>query len=112
MPSNEKRGSARYQVEIDMTVVGPDGQRTQATTLNLSLSGALVRTATLIGLEVGHRVQVSFAVPELTAPISASADVRWVGDLDDAMLGLQFVTGLRAKETWALGRFLERQTPV
>jgi hypothetical protein len=112
MPSHEKRASTRYQVEIDMQVVASDGQEIAARTLNLSLGGTLVRTLTPISVRVGDRLRVAFQVPELATPLTASADVRWVGDLDDAILGLQFVTGFRAKETWALGRFLERQPPI
>lgn len=111
MPAHEKRAITRYQVEIDMQVAA-NGRETAATTLNLSLGGALIRMAEPLPLRVGDRVQVSFRVPELAAPLTASADIRWVGDLDEAMLGVQFVTGFRAKETWALGRFLERQTPL
>lgn len=112
MASNEKRASTRYQVEIDMQVVAPDGRETPARTLNLSLGGGLVRVLTPISFQVGDRVRVSFRVPDLATPLVASADVRWIGDLDDALLGLQFMTGFRAKETWALGRFLEKQPPI
>jgi c-di-GMP-binding flagellar brake protein YcgR len=111
MPPHEKRASTRYQVEIEMQVVA-DGQQTTGRTINLSLGGALVHAPMPTPLRVGERVRISFHVPELAAPLTATADVRWVGDLDDAVLGLQFTTGFRAKETWALGRFLERQTPV
>jgi hypothetical protein len=111
MSSRDKRASTRYQVEIDMQVVA-NGHETTGRTVNLSLGGALVLAPTPEPLRVGDTVQVSFRVPELATPLTASAAVRWVGDLDDAMLGLSFTTGFRAKETWALGRFLERQTPV
>ncbi len=111
MPPSEKRTSTRYQVEIDMLVIC-EGQETAARTLNLSLGGGLIHAPTPTPLRVGQQVQISFHVPELAAPLKASAYVRWVGDLDTALVGLQFVTGFRAKETWALGRFLDRQTPV
>lgn len=111
MPPSEKRASTRYQVEIDMQVVF-EGQETTARTLNLSLGGGLVHAPTSTPLRVGQKVQVSFHVPGLAQPLSAGAFVRWVGDLDVALVGLQFNTGFRAKEIWALGRFLEQQTPV
>lgn len=112
MPSSDKRASTRYEVEIDMQLVASDGREAPARTLNLSLGGSLVRVLTPISFQVGDRVRVSFQVPDMAAPLTASADVRWLGDLDDALLGLQFVTGFRAKETWALGRFLEKQPPI
>lgn len=111
MPPRENRASKRYQVEIDMQVVA-DGQETTGRTLNLSLGGALVRVPSATPLRVGDRVQISFRVPEVATPLTATADVRWTDDLDDTVVGLQWVTGLRAKETWALGRFLDQQTPV
>jgi len=112
MPPSEKRAITRYQVEIEMRVVSADGQETIGRTLNLSLGGALVRVPSTPPLRVGDRVRISFSVPEVVTPLSASADVRWTDDLDDTIVGLQWVTGLRAKETWALGRFLEKQEPV
>jgi hypothetical protein len=112
MPPSEKRASTRYQVEIDMQVVTSDGQETTSRTLNMSMHGALVRVPLPTPLRVGDRVQISFRVPEVATPLSATADVRWTDDLDDTVVGLQWATGLRAKETWALGRFLDRQPPV
>jgi hypothetical protein len=111
MPPSEKRASTRYQVEIDMHVVA-DGQETTGRTLNLSLGGALVRVPLPTPLRVGDRVQISFQVPEVATPLSVTAYVRWTDDLDDTVVGLQWVTGLRAKETWALGRFLDQHTVV
>jgi c-di-GMP-binding flagellar brake protein YcgR len=111
MPPSDKRVSTRYQVEIEMQVTC-DGRETTARTLNLSLSGALVHVPTRTPLRVGDKILITFHVPELVPAVMAGAVVRWVGDLDDALVGLQFSTGLRAKETWALARFLERQTPI
>src|SRR5690606_39730182 len=110
-PAHEKRTSTRYQVEIAMQVTRA-GRSWPALTENLSLGGALVRVTTEPPLRVGDRVALAFEIPELDAPLTARADVRWVGRLDQTLIGLQFVTGFRAKETWALGRFLERQSPA
>lgn len=111
MPPHDKRVSARYQVEIDMQVVR-DGQASTAVTVNLSLGGALVRVSTEPPLKVGDRVEIAFHLPDLAQPLTAKADVRWLGHLEEGLTGLQFATGFRAKETWALGRFLERQQPA
>ncbi len=48
------------------------------------------------------RVRIAFAVPGYER-IDAPATVRW-GDIGGS--GLQF-DGLRAKETWALGKYIE-----
>lgn len=111
MAASDKRASTRYEVEIEMHVAA-EGREAIGRTLNLSLGGTLVHVPVDPPLRVGERVRVSFRVPELATPMAASADVRWVGDLDERLVGLQFSTGFRAKETWALGRFLERQAPV
>lgn len=108
MSPHDKRTSTRHEVELDMQVIRA-GQAALARTVNLSLGGALVRVPAELSLKVGERVEISFRLPDLPEPLSARADVRWVGDLDDGLVGLQFASGFRAKETWALGRFLERQ---
>lgn len=111
MPPSDKRASTRFEVEVEMHVVA-EGREATGRTLNLSLGGTLVLVPATPPLCVGERVRVSFRVPELAAPVTATADVRWVGDLDETLVGLQFATGFRAKETWALGRFLDKQKPL
>ena len=111
MAPHEKRASTRYEVELEMQVTAGDQQVT-GTAMNLSLGGALARVPTDEPLRVGARLEVAFRLPDLDKPISAKADVRWVDDGDREVVGFQFVTGLRAKETWALGRFLERHKPT
>lgn len=108
---HEKRASTRYDVELDMEVVA-SGQAVTAKTMNLSLGGALVRVPAEQSLRVGDRIAVMFRLPDLDKPLSAKADIRWVNDVDPEVVGLQFVTGFRAKETWALGKFLERHKPT
>ncbi|MCH9680208.1 MAG: PilZ domain-containing protein [Deltaproteobacteria bacterium] len=107
----EKRASTRYNVAVQMDVTH-DGAMASGLTVNLSLGGALVRVPAEPPLRVGDRVEVSFRLPDLDKPLAAKAEVRWVDDGDGEIAGLQFVTGFRAKETWALGRFLERQSPL
>ncbi|MCA9652771.1 MAG: PilZ domain-containing protein [Myxococcales bacterium] len=111
MAPHEKRASTRYEVELEMEVVAGD-QSVTAQAVNLSLGGALVRIPTERPLRVGARIGVSFRLPDLDKPLVAKADVRWVDDGDPEVVGFQFVTGFRAKETWALGRFLERHKPT
>lgn len=108
MAGVEQRQSERFAVDQAVevskgeTVVG-------ATMVDLSLGGLRVRLEEhAVGLEIGDHVRVSFAIPTATAPLRADAEVRWRSDRDTKLFGLQFVTGFRAKETWALGRFLEQ----
>lgn len=73
-------------------------------TQNLSLGGMLASIDFEPALALGQSVHVSFSVPQLAEPIEVEAEVRWTAG---AVIGLQFSTGLRAKQTWALGKFLE-----
>lgn len=73
-------------------------------TQNISLGGMLANVPLDPALRMGERVHVSFSVPQSADPIEADAEVRWA---NATSAGLQFVTGLRAKHTWALGKFLE-----
>ncbi len=111
MSPHEKRASTRYEVVIAMTVTR-DGESTPARMINLSLGGALVQAALEPELEVGQKIEISFPLPDLDQPLQAKAVVRWEGNPNQSEFGIQFMTGFRAKETWALGRFLERQPRI
>jgi len=111
MAPHDKRTSTRFQVEIDIQLMHGE-QRALGRTVNLSLGGVLLRASTEIPIKVGDRVEVSIRLPDLDRPLVAKADVRWINHHDPELVGIQFVTGFRAKETWALGRFLDRQSPV
>ncbi len=110
MSAHEKRASERFDVELDMELTR-NGEVIAVQVVNLSQGGALIKGSFDPPLRVGERVEVSFFVPDLHESLNATAQVRWVGHAADA-IGIQFVTGFRAKETWALGRFLEQQSPA
>lgn len=103
MAFEDKRRSKRFDVQLALRVRRGDDEVT-GMTQNLSLGGMLASVAIEPALEVGDRVHVGFSVPQLPDPIEAEAEVRWVAS---GSIGLQFVTGLRAKHTWALGKFLD-----
>jgi hypothetical protein len=107
MPSIEQRAHARYNVDHAVEM-GRQDELTAGRTINLSRGGMLVSVPIEPALSVGERVTLSFSVPDLEAPIRCKAEVRWANRVDRTIVGVQFVTGLRAKEAWALGRFLER----
>ena len=73
-------------------------------TQNLSLGGMLASVGFEPPLQLSDRVLVSFSVPQLKESIEVEAEVRWTAR---GVIGLQFSAGLRAKQTWALGKFLE-----
>jgi hypothetical protein len=72
------------------------------TVSNISLGGALVSTGERFAM--GQRVEISFSIPTLEAPIEIGAIVRWS---DDKATGLQF-DGLRARDVWGLNKFFEQ----
>ena len=107
MPTADKRAHERYEVELDVDLVRGE-TNVGARTINLSRGGMLLRAPTDPPLAVGQRVRLTFRVPDLEAPIGCDADVRWRNRVDATEVGVQFTSGLRAKEVWALGRLLER----
>jgi hypothetical protein len=107
MTAIEQRAHARYSVEHPVEV-GRGEARTEGRTINLSRGGLLASIPISPPLKMGERVGVTLRVPDLEAAIVCQAEVRWANRVDETIVGLQFVTGLRAKEAWALGRFLER----
>jgi hypothetical protein len=97
--SDNRRSSTRHDVDISARIQIADAQE-PCRIKNLSMGGALVAARKLA---MGHRVTVWFAIPGLENEIETKATVRWA--TDDGV-GVQF-DGLRARETWALGKYLE-----
>jgi c-di-GMP-binding flagellar brake protein YcgR len=102
----EKRTHERISVEQEIRIVRGE-EEVVGVTMNLSLGGAQVRAELSPPAKIGDRLRVSFDVPALSEPLEAQAEVRWRNEIDSSMLGVQFTTGFRAKQTWALGRYLE-----
>jgi hypothetical protein len=94
-----RRASTRHDVEIaaHLTIDGPP---TECALRNVSQGGAF---ATVIGLGIGTAVTVRFEIPPVREIVEVTAIVRWT---TSEGVGLQF-GGLRAREAWALGRYLE-----
>ena len=67
---------------------------------NLSLGGTFLKTE--LPLKPGALVKLRFSVPTQPDPIVARAEVRWT---EPGGAGICFL-GLRAREMWALTRFL------
>ncbi|MEK6606406.1 MAG: PilZ domain-containing protein [Myxococcota bacterium] len=73
---------------------------------DLSLGGAFVEA--LERVPVGERVTVRFRVPAQPDPIEVGGEVRWHGREEAGApgFGVRF-DGLRARDAWALTRFLD-----
>jgi hypothetical protein len=97
--ADNRRSSTRHDVDLEGRiqigeVIEPCGVK------NLSMGGAFLAARKV---PMGTRVTLWFRVPMLPDEINASGTIRWATDQG---IGVQF-DGLRAKETWALGKYLE-----
>lgn len=102
----DKRRTKRFEIEHEITVAR-DGAEVVGVTQNVSLGGVKLRVDLDPPARVGDRLAVTMKIPQLDKPLRADAEVRWRDNVDTTMIGVQFLTGFRAKETWALGQFLE-----
>lgn len=97
-----RRASLRFPVSLSATLTLAGVAHTCAVS-NLSMGGALVSTVG-VAVAMGHQVRLCFVLPVLREEINTPATVRW---LAEDGIGLQF-DGLRAREVWALGKYLEQ----
>lgn len=105
----DQRQAPRFDAAVGVRVVRGEDD-CAGVTQNVSLGGARISVRLEPPPVVGDRLKVFLQLPTLESPIEVEAEVRWKAG-DDGALGIKFTTGLRAKETWALTRFLERATP-
>src|SRR5689334_18728650 len=97
--SDNRRTATRHDVDIAGRVKIKETEE-QCRVGNLSMGGAYIL---IRRLPMGERVTLWFRIPTHDAEIEAAGTVRWS---TDAGIGIQF-DGLRARETWALGKFFE-----
>jgi hypothetical protein len=108
MATIEKRQTPRFEVDQPVAVRRGDGS-VEGTLLNLSLGGARVHAPLRPASTVGERMVLTFDVPTDADPMTFEVEsaVRWASPVDPATIGVQFLRGFRAKETYALGRYLD-----
>ena len=95
-----RRSTTRHGVDIAATLTIAGGAPEAVHLVNLALGGAYVENRKM---PMGTRVRIAFRIPLVEEAIDCPATVRW-GDAGG--IGLQF-DGLRARETWALGKYLD-----
>jgi hypothetical protein len=95
-----RRTTTRHDVELDATLTVAGGTPEPCTIVNLALGGAFISGRRL---PMGSRVRLAFRLPVVEESVDSSGTVRWG---DAAGCGVQF-DGLRARETWALGKYLD-----
>ena len=99
----EKRRNERVAASVQVRIKRADTEIT-GVTMDLSLAGAQIQARADTPLRVGERVGIELDIPTLAQPLTADAEVRWVGVGQD--FGLHFITGFRAMQTLALSKFL------
>jgi PilZ domain-containing protein len=105
MSRPEQRSSERVATSLPIRIERGEAI-VDATTSNLSLGGVLVSAGMSPPPAMGETFAVALALPTLAEPLRAKAQVRWIGSAGE--YGLQFLTGFRARETYALGQWLDR----
>jgi hypothetical protein len=97
--SDNRRTATRHDVDLEARIQIA-GATEDCRVKNLSMGGALVATRRIA---MGERVTIWFRIPTHENEIETQATVRWSTDQG---IGVQF-DGLRARETWALGKYFE-----
>lgn len=77
--------------------------------MDLSLGGASLRAPTDAPYALGERLSLEIDLPGLEDPVEIDAVVRWVDAIDTARIGVQFATGLRPREVYAVNQLARRQ---
>lgn len=98
--SINRRSSQRHNVVVPGKLA-VDGETHEVVIENLSLGGAQITFQRRLAM--GQRVQLLFQVPGRDTAVEVGATVRWS---NPESTGLQF-EGLRARDVWALSKFLE-----
>ncbi len=99
-----RRVNQRHTVSLP-AVVTVEGQRRDVLIENISVGGLYLKDDHVYTNK--QVITISFAIPNMENPIGVDAMVRWIERSKDRHegIGVQFV-GLKAKEVWALTRFI------
>ncbi|PRP95665.1 PilZ domain protein [Enhygromyxa salina] len=104
---SERRDNQRFEVAVVVRVYMGDravdwpSEDISAGGMRLTVDGEAPK--------IGEHLKVSFKLPLLAAPIEAEGEVRWVDRGTPTLCGIQFSTGLRAREVWAINRLHTRR---
>lgn len=100
----EQRKAERLDTRLAVRCIRGDAAF-DGETINLSLGGTLMRIVVDPPPTVGETWQLEIVLPTLAEPLRVTAEVRWIGLSGEC--GVQFSTGFRARETWALGQWFD-----
>lgn len=103
---SERRENLRYAVQMAVEI-DFNGQHITCSAADVSIGGIKLELAEALPIAVGDSVGVTFRLPALEDAVAAPAVVRWVDRVDERVFGVQFITGLRAREVWAINRLFD-----
>ena len=78
----------------------------------MSAGGACVGLESGADFEPHQLVTLTFEIPRLPHAISVLGFVRWIYAGDGQQAGIQFATGLRAREVWAIHQLSLSEGPA
>ncbi|NVB39907.1 PilZ domain-containing protein [Pseudenhygromyxa sp. WMMC2535] len=106
---SERRDNQRFDLEV-VVHVERNGTVAVWPSEDVSAGGMRLRVDDESQVpKVGERFALSFTLPLLADPVKAEGEVRWVDKGAPNICGIQFTTGLRAREVWAINRLHTRR---
>ena len=99
---DERRTSLRIPLTTDVNVER-DGDAFAAMSVNISTGGLMIDTGERHPA-VGDEFALSFAIPGLDEAVVAPVVVRWTDAMRPNLVGVEFTTGLRAREVYAIAQ--------
>ena len=97
---DERRNSLRIPLTTDVTV-DRGGDQFGAVSVNISTGGLMLDLGDRFP-DVGDEFGLSFSIPGLEDPVTAPVVVRWADAVRNNLVGVEFTTGLRAREVYAI----------
>lgn len=82
-------------------IVARDGETFSAVSINVSTGGALLDCGVIMP-SVEDLLVLKFSIPGLDEPVSTKVVVRWADTVRPNLIGVEFTTGLRAREVYAI----------
>lgn len=105
---SERRDNQRFDLEV-VVHIERNGEVNVWPSEDVSAGGMRLRVDEGDPPNIGERFPLSFALPLLAEPVKAQGEVRWVDKGSPTICGIQFTTGLRAREVWAINRLHTRR---
>ena len=99
---DERRSSGRFPLELSVEFEADEHGSGTCSCKNISLGGICVLLPESQTLNIGTKLNLHFQLPGLDETVSVSGDVCWKDRIRSEIVGIQFATGLRAREVWAI----------